>query len=236
MREKNWTVLISPYYNDNITDKPREIDIIAEKGFNVMEFPSFRKYLGTLWVRLFIECKYIHKEIAFWFDNKDEESAIKRIMKDTSLKHPDENVFIKEHHYYTSKEVAKLSASGSDKSPDKEIIYKALNQSLNAMVYYKSSPSAILAKRSGRALRIVNYPLILCNSFDKLYRVNSEKEEGYSQIDKNFQLEVNYAYLDKDKNSKSDYFLIDIVEFNQFDEFLTMLEKTDIKAIKNSLS
>ena len=174
MREKNWTVLISPYYNDNITDKPREIDIIAEKEFDVME-PLFRKYLGTLLVRLFIECKYIHKEIAFWFDNKDEESAIKRIMKDTSLKHPDENVFIKEHHYYTSKEVAKLSASDSDKSPDKEIIYKALNQSLNAMVYYKSSPSAILAKRSGRALRIVNYPLILCNSFDKLYRVNSEK-------------------------------------------------------------
>ena len=32
---KNWAVLVSPYYNDNISEKPREIDLIAEKAFVV---------------------------------------------------------------------------------------------------------------------------------------------------------------------------------------------------------
>ncbi len=30
-------VLVSPYYNDNISGKPREIDLIAEKAFNKMD-------------------------------------------------------------------------------------------------------------------------------------------------------------------------------------------------------
>ena len=32
LRENGWTALISPYYNDNFTEKPREVDIIAEWG------------------------------------------------------------------------------------------------------------------------------------------------------------------------------------------------------------
>lgn len=35
LREKGWVVLVSPYYNDNVTDKQREIDIIAEKSLRL---------------------------------------------------------------------------------------------------------------------------------------------------------------------------------------------------------
>lgn len=38
LRELEWGVLVSPHYNNNFTDKPREIDIIAEKKFDVNEF------------------------------------------------------------------------------------------------------------------------------------------------------------------------------------------------------
>ena len=36
LRNDNWTVLVSPYYSDNFTDKPREIDVIAE-AFNSLK-------------------------------------------------------------------------------------------------------------------------------------------------------------------------------------------------------
>ena len=56
LRDEKWTVLVSPYYSDNFTDKPREIDVIAERNLDVSDF--IRDWLGTLNVRLFIECKY----------------------------------------------------------------------------------------------------------------------------------------------------------------------------------
>jgi hypothetical protein len=34
LRGDGWSVVVSPYYSDNFSDKPREIDIIAEKAFS----------------------------------------------------------------------------------------------------------------------------------------------------------------------------------------------------------
>ena len=53
LKEKGWTVLISPYYNDNVSDKPREIDLIAEKAFAWKN--SLNRFIGTVNVKLFIE-------------------------------------------------------------------------------------------------------------------------------------------------------------------------------------
>jgi len=233
LREAGWTVLISPYYNDNITDKPREIDIVAEKPFVIKE--HFGNFLGTLNIKFFVECKYINREIVFWFDDKDKEKAVKRIMRDVGLKSPDENSTINKHHYLKDNKVAKLFSSNPNKLLDNELIYKAINQSLNAMVYYKNSGS-MLSDRRQYIKKIVNYPLIICNTFNKFYKVDVGNN-SYSKIDDNFQLEINYAYLDRNKNSQHDYFLIDIVDFsnNRFDNFLKELEDNDIKIIKERL-
>lgn len=69
LRERGWFVLVSPYYNDNYTDKPREIDIIAEKPFDIHNLFG-DQWLGTVNVRLFIECKYINGVMVLWFDQK----------------------------------------------------------------------------------------------------------------------------------------------------------------------
>ena len=102
------------------------------------------------------------------------------------------------------------------------------------MVYYKGTGS-IISKDNMleplETLRTINYPLILCNGFDNFYKVDPEKKSGYSKIDKNFQLEINYAYLDQNKKSCSDYFLVDIIDFNKFGDFLEELKKTDIDPI-----
>lgn len=236
LREKGWFVLVSPYYNDNITDKPREIDIIAEKHFDVRDHMPPSHPFGTLHIRFFIECKYINRPIAFWFDKKDKDKAIKRITDDTPLEPPNKNGLIEQHHYLVNEEVAKLFSSTPDKQPDNEIIYKAINQGLNALVYYRDTDSILPQKdRFIKIIRIINYPLILCNNFDSIYRVDKAASNGYVKIDENFQLEVNYAYLDTNKKSRDEYFLIDVVELSKFDAFLKKLEEADIRSIKTIL-
>jgi len=38
-------------------------------------------------------------------------------------------------------------------------------------------------------------------------------------------LEVNYAYLNQSDTSKNEYFLVDIIDFKQFDGFLASIQK-----------
>lgn len=236
LRESGWSVLISPFYNDNLTDKPREIDIIAEKEFDVNTLGGWE---GTLNIKLFIECKYISQPTVFWFDKKDDQKAIRKIMSDTGLGHPDNNVSIKKHRFYELKEVAKLFASGKE-NQEKELMYKAINQSLNAMIYFKNDRTIIPVDPNGkvkRVLKTVAYPLILCNSFSDFYKIDANDiEKPPVQMKNNFNLEVNYAYLDKDKEQKTGYFLIDVVNFDKLSDYLINLKNTDIDTITQQMS
>lgn len=236
LREQEWTVLVSPYYSDNFTDKPREIDVVAERKFDVKDFSEWQ---GTLNARLFIECKYITGDTVFWFDNKDKERAIERIMTDTGMEHPYNNVTIQEHHHFTDVSVAKLFSSEKSRSEDNELMNKAINQNLNALVYYRKRADLFPEDQDTRnqVLWRVSYPIIVVNSFENLFRTNMSDSTGSVEpITEPFQLEVNYAYIDKDRNGHNEYFLIDVVSIDALPEFLSMLEKKDITAIKGKLS
>ena len=160
---------LSPYYSDNFTDKPREIDIIAERKFDVNDFIS--DWLGTLNIRLFIECKYIAVDTVFWFDNKDKDRATERIMVDTGMEHPSHNINIQELHYFTDVPVAKLFSSEKSRGEDNELIYKAINQNLNALVYYRNRGDLMPndPHLRNQVLRRVSYPIIVVNSYERLY-------------------------------------------------------------------
>ena len=69
MKSREWHTMISPYYLDEISNKPREIDLLAEKAFKYENY--FNDKYGTVNVQLFIECKYIQQKVVFWFDNKN---------------------------------------------------------------------------------------------------------------------------------------------------------------------
>lgn len=231
-REKGWSVLVSPYYSDNFTDKPREIDVIAEKLFDVR---AGRDLLGSLNICLFIECKYINNDTIFWFDTKDKDRALGRIMDDTGMEHSHHNLDTRKHHYSDDTLVAKLFSSGKGRGDDNEPISRAINQDLNALVYYRGRDSYIEISAS-KVLRRVTYPLIVVNSFEKFFRTNIADESGELEpITEPCQLEVNYAYTDKEKSGKNEYFLIDVMNFDKIEEFLLMLESRDINAILNKL-
>lgn len=55
---KGWTVLLSPYYVDPMTDKTRELGMIVERHVDLPPPWEESADYGVK-VRLFIECKYI---------------------------------------------------------------------------------------------------------------------------------------------------------------------------------
>ncbi len=227
LRENQWNVLISPYYNDYASDKAREIDIIAEKTFEVKE-RLFGEPKGWLNIRFIIECKYINAETVFWFDAKDKKRAEESLVRNTPLKK--DNSYTQEHHYMQGERVAKLFSSKKDKDLSNEPIYKAINQSLNAMIYFRHEPP--IQRHDRRILRTVCYPIIILNDFEKIFSINIGESKHSNIVDKFFQLEINYAYLDTDKHNMNEYFLIDVINFSHLDDFLNEIQTKDIKAIK----
>lgn len=100
------------------------------------------------------------------------------------------------------------------------------------MDWFRRTGSIIQRKKRSNILCSIEYPVIICNSFENLYRGDIDDDSTVSNIDDNFQLEVNYAYLDLDQRYKREYFLIDILDFNKIDEFLTVLQN-DANSIIN---
>lgn len=224
-KDQGWSVLISPYYNDNTSGKPREIDLIAEKAFKFQD--SFGQFMGNVNVKLFIECKYISQKTVFWFHGKDREKAENLVERTSPCRKDDP--YTKEHHYLCGDDhVAKLFADEKAKAADNEIFYKALNQSLNALIYYRGDKNSIIPVRESRksyTKYTLNYPIIVCNSFDNLYRVNIETDDDPLNINENFQLEINYAYMGQSGIDSNEYFLIDIVKFELINNLLDTIKK-----------
>jgi hypothetical protein len=229
LQNNEWKVIISPYYSDNYSDKPREIDLIAEKPF-----PLKRPYFPNLTIRLFIECKYFNDTTVVWFHDKDLSLTENLIQKEMNI--PKNNEYRKNHHYLSeSASVAKLFASGKN-NLERDPLYKALNQCLNAMIYFRQRKRPLIESKlehNSRCLDVLNYPVIFCDGFENFHRIDigSNTHEPKS-LRENFLLEINYAYIDAQKNSHNEYFLIDVVDYKKTDEFLCSLQQ-DINWISN---
>ena len=237
LRRKGWENRISPYYLDNISNKPREIDLIAERAWPYVDM--FEKHnSGTINVNLFIECKYLtNKATVFWFAPKDNQAAINLALKVGCLRPQHEA--LNDYHYISGhKAVAILfeTTSGGRNNQERDPFYKALNQSLHAMNALRNEGSIISPKNHQEKLaRIVinpQHPVIICNNFKNLFKVNSASPTDLESItDSYFQLEVNYFHIQTDGRKVSEYFLIDIVDFSRVDDYLAILDQ-NILAIK----
>ena len=114
LEDLGWKTIISPYYNDNLTNKPREIDLIAEKSFEARN--SYNDFLGTVNVQLFIECKFISQKTVFWFHDKNMNQAEELITHNSPFRK--DNTYTKKHHYLDGKDrAAKLFADERTKQP-----------------------------------------------------------------------------------------------------------------------
>lgn len=234
-RERGWSVSISPYYLDGSTNKPREIDLVTEiaKPYNDVFKPNVR---GNVTVKLFVECKYIPKVNVFWIDQVNEGSALSWLKK--HLPGDEHKVWLEKHHYVTSgKEVAKLFGSENGKQTENEPFYKAINQSLNSVVNLRSGPPVIPNRTNGYPnppVYCLAMPVIICNSFEKLYSTSMVNGADPVNMTDHFKIEIDYAYLDSKKRNVSEYFLIDVVDFNNIETYFKALEE-DIDLVMKML-
>lgn len=123
--------------------------------------------------------------------------------------------------------MAKLFADAKSKGAENEVFFKALNQSLNGLIYYRGRGSIIQGRPNQRNYTkyMLSYPLIVCNSFDSLYAVYIDNDDDPVRVESPFQLEVNYAYVSQQGVNANEFFLIDIVDFAGLDGFLELIGK-----------
>lgn len=85
-------------------------------------------------------------------------------------------------------------------------------------------------KKTSKIKKVVlEFPVVVCNSFEKLYQVGFDVETDPEVIAENFQLEVKYAYVDRAGNNLEEYFLLDFVEISQLEKYCDVI-KEDINA------
>ena len=218
LRNNEWSVLVSPYYQDTITDLVRETDLIAEKQINSSSDNISRHSSFQINIQLFIECKYIKQEIIFLFDKIDKDKAVENLEKETGLSilhnKSSADIIVDKFIHLQNDDVAKLFSSNTNKE---DVMYKAMNQCLHAQIYYRTKGRRSLMipfnGRSGSSSKVIQRPVIVCDNFEKLFKVDIKDDGTYqSEVLKNhFVLETNY---------RDDYFLIDIVDINYLEQFL----------------
>jgi hypothetical protein len=129
-------------------------------------------------------------------------------------------MYTRKHHYLAqSPKVAKVFATSANKAPETEPFYKALTQALNAMVSMRGEPITVPALKNSTPQVVIEFPVVVCSSFDHLFAVDFYAESTPTPISENFQLEVRYAYIGRNNSHYDEYFLLDFVEFNQLEKF-----------------
>ncbi len=228
LKNDGWSINVSSYYYDNVGDQVKEIDIIAEKRFNSAPFGSESTH--QLNIQLFIECKYINSEFLVWFDQINQKKLTEALESKTGLwllsaGRGGADISNGDLHYLQDSRAAKLFSTvhGAE-----DVVYKAISQCLRALVYYEQWADGPIFHKFNvhRETKgsIMRYPIIVCGNFENLKEVVAEDDVSKATtkpIDNNFLIETNYVYPDKGKVSTSDdYFLIDVVNVENFGTFL----------------
>lgn len=227
-QENDWHVIVSPYYMDQSQNKAREIDLIVEKPFPVHDNFGDRT-IGKMFVRLFVECKYINQESVFWFTERNKISAENCVRMNSPFK--ENKNYYSVHHYLADEHqtVAKLFSSKSGRTQENDPFYKALNQVINGMVSMRSRRISIPTKNypdcDGEGMSRFQYPLVVCNSFDKIFRVDFDSLDKPSKQEDGFLFEIQYAYIDQGRRMRNEHFLVDFIEYEGLDVFSNVLKK-----------
>lgn len=234
LQSLGWVTTISPYYSDSVTDKPREVDIIAEKYFP-LGLSVFGRSLGAVLVRLFVEAKYLNDVSVFWFQPFDSATIKQKIQAQYGLESPVDNYsHFAQHHYITPVEVAKLAASGQVQ-PENDPFYKGVTQAVNSLIYYRQKPPLGLPLAFKHRMTI-EYPIVVVSDQDKLFKAAASEGERAEALTNPFCYELQYAYLDANRKSMTEYFLVDIIGCDQLEAYLQTVDEHDINCLKHSVA
>jgi len=247
LKDKGWDIDISAYYCDDITNKPREIDIVAKKRIPIFKDKNpeiIKKYNFPIF--LFLECKNFQNQIAFrvvdsLFDisksainSQTKNFNIEQILNETELKN--------KHHYLVNKKVAKLYDV-----PYKSLKKKKIDERLDGQIFESITQpikSLIFFTREGDISKGVFYPVVIYRGIPGFYIIekgkNTDRNLDKLKPVKNLIFGLKYSYREiiggvAGAFYRTSNFLIDFVHQNEFEKFLQSIEENEITEIKKYL-
>ncbi len=156
-----WTIDLSPYYCDDITRVPREIDIIATKTFPFLYGDSEECKFD---VYLFIECKHFLEKFAFrMVENNLETGKSVLISQSSDIFSRKEDLnrsnLLNTHHYFLEKKIGRLWDSVNQ--VQEKDIFDAVTQPIKSLIFKERE-----VKR-----KAIFYPLVVCGGISGFYGV-----------------------------------------------------------------
>jgi len=242
LEKVGWETDISPYYCDDLTDRPREIDILATSRRS-MSFPNSKKENDFYNVVLCIECKHFTQDICFRvFDNNKDIG--KRVL--STQKH---NLDIKEairmhgrlfdsHHYLSQPKIAKLyeypkkNQGGKNQEDD---VFQAITQSVKSTIFFMNSVQK-------GVLGSIFYPVVVYDNIDGLYFMQENRASDDQYLDnlekrKSVIFHLKYSFPNYDVKDTPRYatkdFYVDFIHKDELEHFVTdtIIEKECVKIL-----
>lgn len=75
-------------------------------------------------------------------------------------------------------------------------------------------------------MALLEFPVVVCSSFQQVYGVDFYSESDPVQIQENFQLEIQYAYLGRTGRQVEEHLLLDFVEFDQLGKYMSLIDES----------
>lgn len=225
-----WTVQLSPYYVDELTTAPREIDIIASRRIPVND--SFVHEKDYFWIHLIIECKHLTKAVAFYeFRNKHPFDPVVAIRTGNLNRSEiiDNMSFAREHHYVQAGNTARLYelergeiASGSDD------IYKSITQVVKALIFQEHG---FRGQPEGRA---IYYPVVVYDGIVGVWTLagTPNPDPASAELQQRNLYALQYAYKDMgNANIRKEWFIVDFVHWDVLPKLLEDIAKDRTKLV-----
>lgn len=216
LEKEGWKVAISPYYVDDLTDKPREIDIVARKYFTYESRAD--KEQKTFYLVLVIDCKHLNQNVVIWGkENQLKGQAIFTNMENRLSKLTESSENWSRYSKYWG--VGRLISEGSKSNSLQEGILQAVKATLDVF-RTSNSPS-------------VFFPAVVYE-LEENVKISSVGNMAFGDtkpkaIDADWIFHINYAYLDytlapSGKRRQRDFY-VDLVEEKNFIDFLHKLDE-----------
>lgn len=189
LSSSGWETDLSVYYCDDITDRPREVDILAKKKISVYQGKCPDKYKFEVF--LCIECKYFRDEFAFrlWPNNRDDsKEAILVSTKNVRemSKENLEDIGLGGHHYLIPDKLSKLF-DASNRNQDRDI-FDAITSSIKSLIFFQN-------KTVGTS---IFYPVVIYDGIPGFYLVekskNNDKDLDNMKLGKDILFGLRYSY------------------------------------------
>ncbi|MDD2730548.1 MAG: hypothetical protein PHW33_00270 [Candidatus Portnoybacteria bacterium] len=229
LEEEGWDVNLSPYYCDDITKKPREIDIIAKKT-NLMVYDGDEKHKFD--TCLFIECKNFKESFAFRIEENTLEKGESVLLSQNHniFSDSDKSVLSRTNlpnvlHCFTEKRIARLWDSVSQEKD----IFDAVTQPIKALNFFRKE----FTRKS------IFYPVVICRGITGFYNVEEvnpqEKEEYLDKLSEIPQITFGLNYASPGKISAGtelspkarDFYIDFILEKNLINYLLDLKKESD---------